>query len=250
MEIQINGGSTKEKIAFGKKYFEKLLPLDQVFHKNEMIDVIGITKGKGFQGVVKRFGVTRLPRKTHKGLRKVACIGSWHPSRVSFTVARAGQMGYFHRTHKNKKVYMLGKSHDTPEGKLSGKTDFDITEKSINPVGGFPHYGYITQDFIMLKGAIQGPTRRVVTLRKTITEQHSRDAKEEITLKFIDTTSKWGHGRFQTIEEKHKFMGPLKKELEVKKKEELDRLAKERKKKDEDNRLRREQEKKRKFLKN
>jgi len=103
MEIQINGGSSKEKVLFGLKLFEKCVSLDSVFSKNEMIDVIGITKGHGFQGVVKRWGVTRLPRKTHKGLRKVACIGSWHPSRVAFTVARAGQMGYFHRTHINKK---------------------------------------------------------------------------------------------------------------------------------------------------
>jgi large subunit ribosomal protein L3e len=41
-----------------------------------------------FEGVVTRWGVTRLPRKTHRGLRKVACIGAWHPARVSFTVAR------------------------------------------------------------------------------------------------------------------------------------------------------------------
>jgi len=89
--------------------FEKLLPIDKVFHKNEMIDIIGITKGHGFEGVIKRWGVRKLPRKTHKGLRKVACIGSWHPSRVSFTVARAGQMGYFHRTHFNKKNLHVGK---------------------------------------------------------------------------------------------------------------------------------------------
>jgi len=218
MEIQINGGSIHDKINFGMKYFEKLLPVDKVFAKNELIDIIGLTKGKGFQGVIKRWGVTRLPRKTHKGLRKVACIGSWHPSRVSYTVARAGQMGYFHRTHYNKKIYMLGKNIETPEGKLHGKTEFDLTEKSINPLGGFPHYGYITNDFIMLKGHIQGPPKRVVTLRKSITEKHTRDAKEDINLKFIDTSSKWGNGRFQTLEEKHKFMGPLKKELEKKKK--------------------------------
>jgi len=167
-----------------------------------MIDVIGITKGHGMQGVVKRWGVTRLPRKTHKGLRKVACIGSWHPSRVSFTVARAGQMGHFHRTHFNKKIYMLGKSIKTEEGKLAGKTEFDMTEKSINPVGGFPHYGYVTEDFVMLKGTVQGTKKRVITLRKTIEEKKTRAAREEVTLKFIDTSSKWGHGRFQTLDEK------------------------------------------------
>jgi large subunit ribosomal protein L3e len=235
MEIQINGGTVKEKVLFGLKLFEKLVPVESVFSKNEMCDVIGLTKGKGFQGVVKRWGVTRLPRKTHKGLRKVACIGSWHPSRVSFSVARAGQMGYFHRTHFNKKVYMVGKSLDKEEGKFAGRTEFDVTDKGINPVGGFPHYGFIKEDFLMLKGPIQGPPKRVVTLRKPLLESNKRNVKEDIVLKFIDTSSKWGHGRFQTVDEKKKFMGPLKKELEVKKKEELERLANERKKKELEN---------------
>lgn len=69
-----------------------------------MIDTIAITKGKGTQGVVQRWGVTRLPRKTHRGLRKVACVGAWHPARVKWTVARAGQQGFHHRTEINKKV--------------------------------------------------------------------------------------------------------------------------------------------------
>ena len=56
------------------------------------------------QGVIARWGISRLPRKTHRGLRKVACIGAWHPSRVAWTVARAGQHGFHHRTEINKKV--------------------------------------------------------------------------------------------------------------------------------------------------
>jgi large subunit ribosomal protein L3e len=41
------------------------------------------------------------------GFRKVGCIGAWHPSRVSFTVARTGQLGYHHRTEMNKKIYRI-----------------------------------------------------------------------------------------------------------------------------------------------
>ncbi len=78
--------------------------MDSVFQANEMIDAIAITKGHGVQGVVQRWGVTRLPRKTHRGLRKVACVGAWHPARVKWTVARAGQQGFHHRTEINKKV--------------------------------------------------------------------------------------------------------------------------------------------------
>lgn len=69
-----------------------------------MIDTIAITKGHGFEGVTARWGTKKLPRKTHKGLRKVACIGAWHPSRVKYSVPRAGQDGYHHRTELNKKV--------------------------------------------------------------------------------------------------------------------------------------------------
>merc|ERR1739848_251519 len=60
-----------------------------VFGKDEMVDIIGVTKGKGFKGVTSRWHTKKLPRKTHKGLRKVACIGAWHPSRIQYTVARA-----------------------------------------------------------------------------------------------------------------------------------------------------------------
>jgi len=104
MEIQVNGGSVADKVDFCYKYFEKAIPVDAVFTKDEMIDCISVTKGKGFEGVITRWGVTRLPRKSHRGLRKVACIGSWHPARVGYTVARPGQHGYHHRTEINKKV--------------------------------------------------------------------------------------------------------------------------------------------------
>jgi len=39
-----------------------------------------------------------------------------------------------------------------------------------------------------------------------------RAALESINLKFIDTSSKFGHGRFQTVADKAAFMGPLKKD--------------------------------------
>jgi ribosomal protein L3 len=69
-------------------------------------------------GVTSRWHTKKLPRKTHKGLRKVACIGAWHPSRVSFTVARAGQKGYHHRTEMNKKIYRIGQGIHTKDGKV------------------------------------------------------------------------------------------------------------------------------------
>ncbi|KAJ4747804.1 60S ribosomal protein L3 [Rhynchospora pubera] len=204
MEIQVNGGTVPQKVDFAYQLFEKTVPVDAVFQKDEMIDVIGVTKGKGYEGVVTRWGVTRLPRKTHRGLRKVACIGAWHPARVSYTVARAGQNGYHHRTELNKKVYKVGKAGE--ESHLA-MTDYDRTEKDITPMGGFPHYGIVKNDYLMIKGCCVGPKKRVVTLRQSLLKQTSRLAMEVISLKFVDTSSKFGHGRFQTTEEKQKLYG-------------------------------------------
>jgi len=212
MEIQVNGGDVAAKVDFATGLFEKQIPVDAVFSQNEMIDTIGVSKGRGFDGVVTRWGCTRLPRKTHRGLRKVGCIGAWHPAKVCWTVPRAGQNGFHHRTEMNKKVYKVGKGI-AGGAENNATTEFDLTEKSINPVGGWPHYGMVNEDYIMVKGCIVGPKKRVITLRKALFDQTSRTAQEEITLKFIDTSSKFGHGRFQTIDEKNKFMGMRKKKI-------------------------------------
>jgi len=206
-EIQVNGGTIEQKVDFAYSLFEKSVSVDAVFQQNEMIDAIAITKGHGYEGVVTRWGVTRLPRKTHRGLRKVACIGAWHPARVQWSVARHGQMGFHHRTEINKKVYKVGKKG---EDSHLATTDYDVTKKDINPMGGFPHYGVVDEDYIMIKGACPGTKKRPITLRRTLLPQTSRTALEEIKLKFIDTSSKFGHGRFQTAEEKLKVFGRIK----------------------------------------
>jgi large subunit ribosomal protein L3e len=206
LEIQVNGGNISQKVDFAVGLFEKQIPIDAVFHESDNTDLISVTKGHGFEGVTMRWGVRKLPRKTHKGLRKVACIGAWHPARVSWSVPRAGQRGHFHRTEANKKIYKIGKGDDAK----NGSTEFDLTEKKITPMGGFPHYGVVNEDFVIIKGCVSGPRKRVVTLRKAIYPQTSRAALEKIKLKFIDTSSKYGHGRFQTRDEKNKFMGSMK----------------------------------------
>ncbi|PQQ04801.1 hypothetical protein Pyn_32773 [Prunus yedoensis var. nudiflora] len=111
-------------------------------------------------------------------------------TRVSFTVARAGQNGYHHRTEMNKKIYKLGKAGQESHCAM---TEFDRTEKDITPMGGFPHYGAVKEDYLLMKGCCT-----------------SRVALEDIKLKFIDTSSKFGHGRFQTTHEKARFYGRLK----------------------------------------
>merc|ERR1712156_350677 len=158
MEIQVNGGSIEDKVNFCKSKLEQAIRVGEVYSTNDMTDTIAVTKGRGTEGVITRWGITRLPRKTHRGLRKVACIGAWHPARVSYTVARVGQNGYHHRTETNKKIY-------------------------------FVRYGEVKQDFIMIKGSCPDLVKRPVTLRRSLIPPTNSVAKEEVTLKWIDTSS-------------------------------------------------------------
>jgi len=205
MEIQINGGTIKEKVEFGKSLMEKQVPINSVFKEDECLDIITITTGHGFEDPVTRFGVRIQQHKSRKGIRKVACIGAFHPTRVAPTVARAGQKGFHHRTELNKKIYRLGVGD-----KRNASTEYDTTKKPITPMGGFPHYGIVDEDFIILKGCIAGPRKRVTILRRSMFPPTSKWALEKTTLKFIDTSSKFGHGRFQTVEEKKRYIGKTK----------------------------------------
>lgn len=208
-EIQLNGGSMEDKLNFAREHFEKTVSVDEVFAKDEVIDAVAVTKGKGYAGVTSRWGTKKLPRKTHRGLRKVGCIGAWHPSNVMFSVARSGQDGYHHRCSMNHKIYRLGKGED----KANAATEFDRTQKTITPMGGFVRYGEMNNDFVLLNGSIPGTKKRVITMRKSLKTHTSRKALEVVNLKWIDTSSNFGKGRFQTAEEKFAFMGTLKKDV-------------------------------------
>merc|ERR1712076_84333 len=197
MEVQLNGGSIADKVNFAREHFEKEVSVGKVFGQDEMIDIIGVTKGHGYKGVTSRWHTKKLP------------------SRIQSTVPRAGQKGYHHRTEVNKKIYRMGAGYTMKDGKLvknNAATEYDIADKSINPMGGFPHYGEVKQDFIMIKGCCIGPKKRTLTLRKSLLTHTKKRALEKISLKFIDTSSKFGHGRFQTPQDKAAFMGPLKKD--------------------------------------
>ena len=96
--------------------------------------------------------------------------------------------GYHHRTELNKKIYRIGSGED----EANASTDADITKKRITPLGGFPHYGIVKNDFVLLKGSIPGTKKRVITLRKSLMVHTSRRDLEKVQLKFIDTSSKFG----------------------------------------------------------
>jgi len=228
IEIQVNGGDVPAKVDFARKLFERTVPVASVFSANDHIDILGVTKGHGYSGVISRWGVARLPRKTHRGLRKVACIGAWHPARVAFQVSRAGQHGYHHRTEINKKIFRIGTGSNPAQpteggpkplddkapvaDKKNASTANDLTEKAITPLGGFVQYGEVNEDYLMIKGGVVGTVKRALTLRKTLIPQVKRAATEkvDVNIKFIDTSSKFGHGRFQTKAEKDAFFGPMK----------------------------------------
>ena len=210
IEIQVNGGDVAAKVDYAVSLLEKEIPITSVFAEGDLVDTIGVGKGFGWEGVIHRFGTNRLQNNTHRGRRKVACIGPWNPMRVLWTVARYGQRGCHHRTEMNKRIYRIGAAEKEGQVNESGSTQFDLTKKSINPMGGFPHYGLVKNDFLMIKGSVIGTVKRAITIRKPINTHSKRIATEEINLKWIDTASKFGHGRFQTKEERNKYLGKLK----------------------------------------
>lgn len=152
IEIKINSiNKLKEEFNFAFKKLGKEIKVRDVMTEGELVDVISVTKGKGFQGPVKRFGIKILTRKNSKVKRAVACIGPWHPSRVLYTVPRAGQLGYHQRTEYHKRLMLIGEN-----------------EEEINPKGGFIRYGKIKGDYLLLLGSVPGPKKRLIRLRKTI----------------------------------------------------------------------------------
>lgn len=114
----------------------------------DLLDVRGLTTGKGLVGPVKRFGITLKSHKAEKGRRRPGSLAPWHPARVTFHTPHAGQLGMFTRVHYNNKVI----------------TSSTISEKNINPGTGFKNYGNIKTSYIVIKGSVQGPSKRQVLL--------------------------------------------------------------------------------------
>lgn len=166
VEIGLSG-KISDKLEFIKSKLNKEISVLDVFEKGELVDIRGITKGKGIQGPVKRFGVTLRPHKSEKGVRKIGSIGPWHPSRVTFRVPMAGQMGLHTRICYNKKIVDIGNS----EGK----------EK----LEGIKNYGNVKTDYILIAGSAQGPAKRQVVLTRALrpTKKQSKKTFEVIKIK-------------------------------------------------------------------
>ena len=152
IEVKLNSiGSPIEEFNFALGYLGKEIKARDVLTEGELVDILAVTKGKGFQGPVKRYGVKILTRKNSKARRVVACIGPCHPARVLYTVPRPGQMGYHQRTEYHKRIMVIGEN-----------------EEEINPKGGFIRYGRVNGDYLLVLGSIPGPKNRLIRIRKTI----------------------------------------------------------------------------------
>jgi large subunit ribosomal protein L3 len=141
-------GSVEDKIKFIKENLGKEISINDVFEKNHLADLRGLTKGKGFQGPVKRFGITLKVSKSEKGRRRPGSIGPWHPARVTFRVPMAGQTGFQTRSVYNNKIIDIG------EGKF----------KNIK------NYGDIKTNYVVVCGSVQGPAKRQLILSHALRE--------------------------------------------------------------------------------
>ena len=151
-------GSVEDKLKFIKENITKEISVLDVFGKGELIDLRGLTKGKGFSGPVKRLGITLRVRKSEKGQRKAGSIGPWHPARVTFRAPMAGQLGMFTRVVYNNKIVDLGKA----EGKF----------KNIK------NYGEVKTDYIIVKGSIQGSAKRPLLITAPLRETKKTKKKD------------------------------------------------------------------------
>ncbi|BFI73572.1 50S ribosomal protein L3 [Nanoarchaeota archaeon] len=171
-EIPIGGNNVKEIFNYSKELIGKELNITDVFKEGEYIDTIGVTKGKGFQGEVKRFRVKIQPRevKHSKSPRHASARGARGMRRIFPTTPMPGQYGFFRRTDYNK---LLIKISDNPE--------------EINPKSGWPHYGIVKNKYILLKGSVQGPAKRLIILRKAI---RPRKNPEKLSIEYISLLPK------------------------------------------------------------
>jgi len=166
LEIKLNSiNNVEEAFNFALERLGREIKVREILTEGELIDIIAVTKGKGFQGPVKRYGVRILSRKNSKIRRAVACIGPWHPARVLYTVPRPGQLGYHQRTEYHKRIMLIGEN-----------------EEEVNPKGGFIRYGKVKGDYLLILGSIPGPKKRLIRIRKTIRPSKSFTVKSpEIT---------------------------------------------------------------------
>ncbi|HLD00429.1 MAG TPA: 50S ribosomal protein L3 [Candidatus Nanoarchaeia archaeon] len=150
IEISL-GGNKDDKLAYAKESLGREIKVEDVFNSGNLVDVRGVSKGKGFQGTVKRYGVPIRQHKAEKTKRGIGNLGSWTPKRVEFSVAQPGKMGYHQRTEYNKQILKINSNGD-----------------SLNPKGGIVRYGLVNGPNLLVKGSVVGPKKRALLLTSSI----------------------------------------------------------------------------------
>ncbi|MBT4651311.1 50S ribosomal protein L3 [Candidatus Woesearchaeota archaeon] len=150
LEIAL-GGSKEDKLAYAKEKLGQEIKIEEVLNEGDALDVHGITKGKGFQGTVKRFGVMVRSHKAEKTKRGIGNLGAWTPKRVDYRVPQPGKMGFHLRTEYNKQILKISSN---PE--------------EVNSKRGLHKYGLIKSSFLLIKGSVPGPRKRALVLIPTI----------------------------------------------------------------------------------
>lgn len=151
-EVGVGGGDIAAQFEYAGKVLGKSVKFSEVFKAGGYVDVIGVTKGHGFEGPVTRMGIKRKQHKSRKSVRAVGVIGPWHPAAVMYTIARAGQHGFHQRTESGKRILSISNAKDSP----------------ITPKGGFEHFGDLRTDYALVRGSVPGTNRRVVVVRHPI----------------------------------------------------------------------------------
>lgn len=166
------GGSNEEKITFIKEHLTSGIKASEIFKEGDYVDVHAITTGKGYQGVIKRFGVSLKHHKSEKGVRRVGAHGGWTSQQHwQYRIAYPGQMGYHQRVQYNNQILKIS---DKPE--------------EINPKGGFVNFGEVKNEYILVRGSIPGPKKRLITLVKPV-RLHKKTARTLPTIEAISTRS-------------------------------------------------------------
>ena len=151
-EIPIGGKDAKSKIDYVVSNFGKQVNIKDVFEAGQFIDISAITRGKGVEGPITRFGVKRKQHKSRKSVRALGTLGPISPAVVTYTVPRQGQRGFHQRTEYNKRILIISNSDKDGDFK-------------INPKGGFGHYGLVKNDYIIVKGSVAGVPKRLIKMR-------------------------------------------------------------------------------------
>ncbi|HJJ56175.1 MAG TPA: 50S ribosomal protein L3 [Methanocorpusculum sp.] len=175
MEMRIAGGSVPERFEYALSLLGKSIEMNTLLSEGQFADITAVTKGKGFQGAVKRFGICLRKRKHSraKKTRHIGTLGPWHPHHVRWQVPMPGQTGFHQRTEFNKRIIKFGQNPD-----------------DINPSGGFINYGLVRGNYVLIKGSIPGPAKRLIRIRSAIRMNNQEIIKPVV--EFVSTQSKQG----------------------------------------------------------